>query len=74
MTKTSEIEFESKPFKIKDLLILRLPEDASLKLPSRGQVAVEGVVGSHKFCTVLEPDGYFGHWMRIDNKLQARFL
>ena len=39
------------------------------KLPSRGQVAVQGTINGHGFQTVLEPD-YLGHWMRIDGKLQ----
>lgn len=51
-------------------LILRLPEKASRQLPSRGQVAVEGTINGHAFQTVLEPDGVFGHWMRVDRKLQ----
>jgi hypothetical protein len=49
---------------------LRLPKKASVKLPSRGQVAVRGTINGHRFQTVLEPDGNFGHWMRIDRKLQ----
>jgi len=51
-------------------IILRLPEKASGKLPSRGQVAVQGTINNHGFQTVLEPDGNFGHWMRIDGKLR----
>ena len=50
--------------------ILRMPAKASEKLPSRGQVAVQGRINGHAFQTVLEPDGNFGHWMRIDGKLQ----
>ena len=50
--------------------ILRLPEKASAKLPSRGQVAVKGTINGHGFHTVVEPDGSFGHWIRIDGKLQ----
>ncbi|HEY8674558.1 MAG TPA: YdeI/OmpD-associated family protein [Candidatus Dormibacteraeota bacterium] len=50
--------------------ILRLPEKASGKLPSRGQVAVQGTINGHGFQTVLEPDGSFGHWMGIDAKLR----
>src|SRR5438445_13664768 len=52
--------------------LLRLPEKASVKLPSRGQVAVQGTINGHQFQTVLEPDGNFGHWMRIDRKLEER--
>ena len=50
--------------------ILRLPEKASKKLPSRGQVAVRGEINGHEFQTVLEPDGTGGHWMRLDGKLR----
>jgi hypothetical protein len=55
---------------IDKLTILRLPEIASRKLPSRGQVAVQGTINGRGFQTVLEPDGNFGHWMRIDGKVQ----
>ena len=50
--------------------IVRLPEVASKKLPSRGQVAVHGTINGHTFQTVLEPDGEFGHWMRVDGRLR----
>jgi hypothetical protein len=33
-------------------------------------VAVQGTINGHGFLAVLEPDGYFGHWMRIEGKLQ----
>jgi hypothetical protein len=55
---------------IDEWTILRLPPSASGKLPSRGQVAVQGTINDHGFETVLEPDGHFGHWMRIDRRLQ----
>jgi len=50
--------------------VLRLPENASKSLPSRGQVAVNGTINGVWFETVLEPDGIFGHWMRVDDALQ----
>jgi len=50
--------------------ILVLPELASKKLPSRGQVAVQGTINGVAFQTVLEPDGDFGHWMSVDAKLR----
>jgi hypothetical protein len=50
--------------------ILQLPETASRKLPSRGQVAVHATINGHTFQTVLEPDGNFGHWMRVDGRLR----
>jgi hypothetical protein len=64
------IRFDATLNTIGNRTILRLPEKASRKLPSRGQVAVQGTINGHRFQTVLEPDGNFGHWMRIDGKLQ----
>jgi hypothetical protein len=64
------IRFKAKMHKVGPGIILRLPEDASAKLPSRGQVAVKGVMNRHDFQTVLEPDGRRGHWLKVDNKLQ----
>jgi hypothetical protein len=64
------IRFDATLYTIDNSTILRLPEKASGKLPSRGQVAVQGTINGHGFQTVLEPDGDFGHWMRIDGTLQ----
>jgi hypothetical protein len=66
----STIRFDATLRTIDTSALLRLPEKASAKLPSRGQVAVQGTINGHRFQTVLEPDGEFGHWMRIDRKLQ----
>jgi hypothetical protein len=66
------IRFEATPYRIGKATILRLPEKASAKLPSRGQVAVQGTINGSQFQTVLEPDGNSGHWMKIDRKLQER--
>jgi len=63
------IRFDAALQTIDQWRILRLPEKASGKLPSRGQVAVQGTINGHRFQTVLEPDGHSGHWMRIDGKL-----
>ena len=67
----STIRFDATLSKIERSTILRLPKTASVKLPSRGQVAVHGTIDGHQFDTVLEPDGDLGHWMRIDRKLQG---
>ena len=64
------IRFDAALYTIEKSTVLRLPEEASRKLPSRGQVAVQGTINGHWFQTVLEPDGSFGHWMRIDGELQ----
>lgn len=71
----TKITFETKPFKINSQTILRLPEDASAKLPSRGMVMVAGIINGVPFKAVLEPDGKYGpglkpsHWFSPDNKL-----
>jgi hypothetical protein len=66
----STIRFEATLYTLKKSTILRLPEDVSLKMPSRGQVAVKGTINGHEFQTVLEPDGYWGHFIKISNELQ----
>ena len=64
------IRFDASLSTVAESTILRLPGEASAKLPSRGQVAVSGTIDGHGFQTVLEPDGYSGHWMRVDGRLQ----
>src|SRR5688500_3760329 len=69
------IHFQTKLFKIKDWTILRLPEEASAQLPSRGMIMVKGTLNGVAFKTLLEPDGKYGpglkpsHWFRPDKKL-----
>ncbi len=73
----AKIQFKTKLFKIKDWTILRLPEEASAKLPTRSMLMVEGTfnltagkAGGIPFKTLLEPDGMYGqgikpsHWFR----------
>jgi hypothetical protein len=69
-TAVPTIRFDAALSTIDRRMIVRLPQKASVKLPSRGQVAVQGTINGHGFQTVLEPDGKSGHWMRIDRKLQ----
>ena len=64
------IRFDARPYTTEKTIILKLPKQASAKLPSRGQVAVRGTFNGRAFQTVLEPDGNFGHWMRVDGKVQ----
>ena len=64
------IRFDATLYTIDESTILRLPEKASERLPSRGQVAARGTINGHEFQTVVEPDGSFGHWIRIDRTLQ----
>jgi len=62
----STIHFETTPLKIGDWTILRLPESASAKLPSRGMALVEGTINGYRSKIVLEPDGKGSHWFRVD--------
>lgn len=64
------IRFEAQVRATSGPAILRLPADASAKLPSRGQVAVEGALNGRAFQAVLEPDGRRGHWLKVDEKLR----
>jgi len=69
------ISFETTLFKIHDWIILRLPESASIKLPSRGMLMVKGTLNGIAFKTLLEPDGRYyperkpSHWFKPDKKL-----
>ncbi len=66
----STIRFKTKLFKIDQWTILLFPEEASAKLPSRGQTMVEGAINGFPFQTVLEPDGRWSHWFKVDKKLR----
>ena len=69
-TGVSAIRFEATLLTIGNRTVLRLPQKASKKLPSRGQVAVQGTINGREFQTVLEPDGNSGHWLNVDEKLR----
>lgn len=66
----SAVRFSGALSAIDGSTILRLPANASQKLPSRGQVAVRGTINGQPFETVVEPDGKFGHWIKIDERLR----
>ena len=66
----STIRFETTPLKIGDWTILRLPEMASAKLPSRGMTLVEGTINGFRSKIVLEPDGKGSHWFRVDSAMR----
>lgn len=61
------IAFEGTVRQVGERLLVELPEEASRELPSRGQVAVDGVIEGHEFSTVVEPDGRKGHWIALDS-------
>lgn len=72
---TLTISFEAELFKINSWTILRLPEDASARLPSRGITMVSGTMNGVPFITLLEPDGRYApgqqssHWFKPEKKL-----
>lgn len=49
---------------------LNLPIDASKRLPSRGQVSVEGALNGAPFRATLDPDGAGGHWLKVERELR----
>lgn len=70
MSPHPQIRFVAAVSSVGDTALVRLPEDASKSLPSRGQVAVNASIDGHAFATVVEPDGRRGHWIRVDADLQ----
>ena len=69
------IDFKTQLYTIGSTPILRLPEDASAQLPSRGMIMVKGTINGVAFETLLEPDGHYGkglrpsHWFSPSKKL-----
>ncbi len=64
------IRFETTPLKIGGWTILRLFENASVKLPSRGMTLVEGTINGFRATIVLGPYGMGSHWFRVDPALR----
>jgi len=67
---TNAISFDGPARRIGDRAVLKFPDDASARLPSRGQVAVTATMNGRAFTTVIEPDGRRGHWLAIDEALR----
>jgi hypothetical protein len=64
------IHFEAELVRIGSWELLRLPDSASAKLPSRGMAMVEGTINGFSFQAALEPDGKGGHWLRVDGPMR----
>ena len=64
------IRFEADLIEMDRRVILRLPDNASQLLPSRGQVSVRGTINGSEFKSVLEPDGSSGHWLNVSDQLR----
>ncbi len=52
-------------------VIVALPKEASLELPSRGMVMIEGSVNDAHFRAPLEPDGQGSHWFKVDKDMRS---
>ncbi|MEO8314288.1 MAG: YdeI/OmpD-associated family protein [Pseudomonadota bacterium] len=48
---------------------LVLPTSASVKLPTRSALTVEGTLNGQAFRAVLQPDGKKSHWLSVDKAL-----
>ncbi len=68
-TATQVVRFQATLEKIDGVTIVRLPPASSAMLPSRGQVAVHGTINGRELKTVVEPDGSFGHWMKLETRV-----
>lgn len=64
------IHFKAKLAKIGSSDVIRLPESASAKLPSRSMAIVEGTINGSSFQTALEPDGKGSHWFRVGKAMR----
>lgn len=63
------IDCKTTLFTIGSWTIAKLPEEASAKLPSRGQAMVSGAINGYDFWTPLEPDGKWSHWFHVPQAL-----
>jgi hypothetical protein len=69
-TASATITFTAALTAIDAATIVRLPEAASGRMPSRGQVAVHATIAGHPVDLVLEPDGLRGHWLKVGDDLK----
>lgn len=65
----TKICFETKIYEINSWRILRLPNQSSEELTSRGMVLVKGIINNIDFEAALEPDGMGSHWFRVSDSL-----
>lgn len=63
------LEFTAIPIEINGTHLVRLPEEISKVLPSRGMVMGKITCNASSFIAALEPDGNFGHWFALSDKM-----
>lgn len=61
--------FKAQAFDKAGRTIIRLPEETSAALPSRGMVMVELHYREKSYSIPLEPDGKGGHWFEVSGEL-----
>lgn len=66
----STIRFTAPLVTIGSWTVLRLPESASEKLPSRGMGMARGTINGFQFQAPLEPDGEGSHWFEVDTSIR----
>jgi hypothetical protein len=49
---------------------LKVPKEASAKLPTRSMTSVEGTINGTPLLVTLEPDGDGSHWLKVEKKLR----
>lgn len=62
-------DFDTKVLQINDWKIIRLPEDISRQLSSRGMGMAEVIINKEDLIVTLEPDGMSGHWFKISEEI-----
>ena len=61
------ISFEAILHEIEARKVIKLPQDISKKLPSRGMVMVQGSMNGYPLIVPLEPDGKGSHWFTLND-------
>ena len=66
------IQFEGQIQLVAGYRIVRLPNKASIQLPSRGMVMAQVHAGSQSVIAPLEPDGKGGHWLQLTKEIEGK--
>jgi len=65
------MNFSTIPFAIDTWTVIRLPQDVSDQLSSRGMGMATVTIGAQSYMVALEPDGRGSHWFRVTNDMPA---
>jgi len=70
----ASIQFKARlcrPAEGDDWMFLRLPQEASDRLPTRSMVSVEGTINGIAFAATLQPNNEGGHWLKVESSWSA---